>query len=373
MALVAITAVATSGSESGELEADATTTVVATPTTPTTTRDASAPPTTEGSVSTTRVTTTTEDPTWTLESIQLDPRLSALDVEVVMVDGSELRQIDTAAGEMRSFALRSEPQQPVIEVGADWLLLTDVNSRARLFRGLDAPDEFESVWDKYRQPGTDRFWELSSGPSETITVFETEPDGTRTGGQIDFGRYEWPIAADPAGGFLVSAPGGVYHSGADGSSRLTTGDLFAVGPTAVLVYECGSDFHSCGLYVLDRTSGATRAIVPIDTAHNSREVTDYANPNHYIGYPGVSLLSPDGRFAPLVDPGGGPSFGVIDLATGGFTRLASFSESRLWWSADSSVVLFIAAGQLIMHDLASGISTPVLESTTVRAFAVRDH
>ena len=375
LALVAGWAVIRSGSESaGEIDVDATTTVVA----DSSVAPGSTPAPLDGDVvSTSRVTTTTEPRRWVLSSIEVDTGVAELGVEIVAVNGRDLLELDTRSGELRSFEMTGSYEQPVLEVGSDWILLRSPNTnQSRLFRGRDAPEDTEwgDLWMTFRQPDADRFWEQTWSDSGDLRwVYEVEPDGRRTGASHELGAHQWLTAVDPAGGLVVSAPGGTYHLGDDGSRRLSVGAVFALSATTAFVYECGEQLPSCGLFVVDRADGARRQVIPIDNNGDNgpREITGFDSASNY-GFGRLSDLSPDGRYAPLIASATGDTFGMIDLVTGEFTQLAEFPESQLWWSPDSTAVMYIWRQRLMLHDLVDGTTTSVLpDDISVQAFAVR--
>jgi hypothetical protein len=147
-------------------------------------------------------------------------------------------------------------------------------------------------------------------------------------------------SSDGDGYVLFDDAGGVYDARADGIRRITTGKLLAVGPRSWLALEC-DDRHVCATYVIDRASGARRALGRKDDPNMTRGV-----------------ISPDGATAALIrqESFDGPTLHLLDLVTGQDRRLefgldSAPDEQALLWSPDSRWLFAIGAnGRLAAID-----------------------
>ena len=120
------------------------------------------------------------------------------------------------------------------------------------------------VWSSHFEADTATFWQAAReySPGAPLGVVEVDHEGKETGRRFEVPGGVWPAAPDPAGGVVVSAAGGIYHAGPEGSQRVTTGNLVALSERVAVVTECGEDFGDCGLYVVDRVSGARTQVRP---------------------------------------------------------------------------------------------------------------
>jgi hypothetical protein len=175
-------------------------------------------------------------------------------------------------------------------------------------------------------------------PRMVLVGLDGRPTGVSVAGQ-GYGGL-----SDGAGYPMVSLVGGVYDSRPGGLHRITTGTALATGPTGWLAEEC-DDRHRCTLDVIDRHSGAHRAIRP-------------ATDTEYRG----GLISPNGSMAALaaLDPNDREVvLHLIDLHSGTdrATRVARSGDEDLVaamvWSPDSRWLFVVdAAGRIVAVDRA---------------------
>jgi hypothetical protein len=317
--------------------------------------------------STTTGTAATETQQWRLSSAEIHPRAAELDIEIIVVTPDEIVEYNTGTGERISFELPTfTAQPPVVQAGQDWIRLQNLDlKRTDLYQDHDRPERLEGGFADFtlRQPGTDLFWVVEGG-REPPRVYETDRAGNETGVSLDVGRHGI-VAADPAGGVVVEAPGGTYQVTPDDSQRITTGRVIALNAQSALVEDCGDDeMMSCGLAVLDRGTGDSRPLtfVPPPSA-------DAANP-YQEAFTGA--ISPDNRYAALSVNGMHQGLGVIDLTSGAFTNLAAYPESGLWWAPDGRNVIYMRGEQLFMYDFDEGAELAIVpDSDGLRSFAVR--
>lgn len=168
---------------------------------------------------------------------------------------------------------------------------------------------------------------------------------------------------DGTGQVVLTGVGGAYAAGIDGLSRITTGDVFAAGPTMWLVREC-DDHHVCTISTIDRSTGAR---AKLDT------LTPFANETAISGE-----ISPDGRTAAinLDDPSryDDPSkFVVVDLRSGVVTSLpVHLTGVRPVWTLDSRYIFLVDSGAVTAFDRENGTSRPIsIGGNSVLALAVR--
>jgi hypothetical protein len=324
--------------------------------------------------------TTTSPPGWTLSSARVDPRAAALDVRIVGAQhGGRLVELDTGSGELAGIdtSLRFS-EAPMIDAGEDWILVREPDtSRAWLLSGRDEPEpvDIADVWSVHRQPGSSLFWSIGFTDSRgnNMTVTEIDQTGNETGNAFDVTGPFWIATADPNGGVIVySAPGGTYHVGPEGANRLTTGDLIALGTRKLLATDCGDDL-TCGLVVIDRTTGEATPLTPtvLEPTTEGR-MPYYENPANY-GQPSLmAAVSPDNRYAPVIVTGLDQDYGVIDLTTGEFIQFGDYPESTLWWSQDGTSAMYLVNGNLTVYDFTSRSTYEVSQDVLpLQSFSVR--
>jgi hypothetical protein len=298
----------------------------------------------------------------------------------VTYDG-RLFDIDTAEGTIASIDTDVNSYNgAAVYAGDDWVLVGDFDRGATsVYRTFDnAPEQFVvgNLWDLRWQPDTDRFWVVDQsmypGP---LTISERTVDGDETGVTFELSQRFWPSGADPAGGVIVSGQTGTFRVTPEGSERISTGYLLAISAELVLAVECGDSLDTCGTYVVDRGTGERTPLV----VEGSMEtvIDSAANYGMYGGE--TSRISPDGRLAPVVMPSASePSFGVVDLESGTFTKIASYAQSPLFWTRDGRHGVFVTENQLMLFDAETGESFPLLapgpttsDTLSVMAIALR--
>ncbi|HEY3484373.1 MAG TPA: hypothetical protein VGK49_03265 [Ilumatobacteraceae bacterium] len=174
----------------------------------------------------------------------------------------------------------------------------------------------------------------------------------------------YPTLPDGRGGVLVTAPGGTYRIGVDGTRRLTTGNVVASGPGGLVVVDC-DELLVCSASLLDPSSGAQR---PVD----SSLVGPLSNGGWFAGFPAVA---PDGGAMALyryTEPD--PGFALIDLATGLATVLTENMGpwGSFGWSNDSRFGLYLDDGKLFYVDRPLRTYLPVHEELPrLRYFTTR--
>ncbi len=209
-------------------------------------------------------------------------------------------------------------------------------------------------------PKPDQVW-VQTGEQDQPRMVLVGLDGRSAG--VSVADQEPGGLPDGAGYPMVNLVGGVYDSRADGLHRITTGTVLATGPTGWLAEEC-DDRHRCTLDVIDRPSGAHRAI---------GQATDTA----YRG----GLISPNGAMAALATPDPGDRevvLHVIDLHSGtdrATPVVRSGDEdlaAAIVWSPDSQWLFAVdAEGRIVAVDRAGHLHTldtrlPAIEQLAIR-------
>jgi hypothetical protein len=312
-----------------------------------------------------RTTTTTQPPKWTIEPIAVDGRAVELGLRVVAVasDG-QLIEIDAAEGTMASIETSVRAYNgAAVYAGDDWVVVGDFDrGQIEVYRRFEnAPQRLSigNLWDVRWQPGTDRFWvtDQSFSYPGPMTIVERTVDGEDTGATIELNSRFWPSGADPAGGVIVAGQTGTFRVTPEGSERISTGYLLAIGVEQALVVECGESLDTCGTFVIDRATGDRTPLVIEGLADAFVESMSgygmYGND--------LAQISPDGRYAPVVMPSGvTPRFGVVDLENGSFIQLATYPQSALYWVPDGGHAVFMADDVLMVFDAGTGETFPLL-------------
>jgi hypothetical protein len=256
-----------------------------------------------------------------ITSTTLPPFKSGASINLLIGDD---RMIVRPVGSMPSFVVSDgQPARPLTGVFA---------SSGGAFPGPDP----KHIW----VPG-------GGGKSMVLTDLNGHPTGTSLPVDPKLAR------SDGAGYLMFSDTGGVYDARPSGIQRITTGDLLAAGPRTLLIAECDAR-HRCTDVVIDRSTGARRAVAP-------RKDTDL-----------LGVISPDGMTAAMVVQAEGtlPAVHLVDLATGRDTTETTgrdttvkaaldgrqIQSGRLAWSPDSRwLFLTNAHGQLVAVDRAGDV------------------
>jgi hypothetical protein len=339
---------------------------------------------------------------WRSGTTEIDQRVRELGIRIVAVRPGELLLFNTEDGGTASSYMRSDFRQaPYLDAGADWILVRHTDTgQTQLYRGLSEPLQIDAgqTWSTYRQPGTDRFWMSepladgsqetalvevggalgvlpTPGPPQRLRIAEIDHEGNATGAIVETSSRHTVLGADPVGGIVVAAPGGTYHLGVEGSARITSGNVIALSTATALAVDCADGLSTCGLVVLDRSTGTATALVPVvpDSVATPNSAYAFDSPAAY-GFPALYMqISPDDRYAPIVLSGSRPSFGVIDMTTGEYTELSITPQSSLWWSPDSRRVMYLSDRRLLMYEFDTGEAFDVLpDYANLWSFTVRD-
>ena len=317
-------------------------------------------------------------PEWRTETVEVDPTAAALALDIVMVGRDGIAEFATATGELRTLRAGSGISQPqFVDAGAGWFVIRNFDSgAAQLVRDGELPVDVPilDAWSSHFQPATGLFLQVAREytPTAPLAVVEVDHEGTETGRRFEIPGGAWPAAPDPAGGVVVSAAGGTYHVGPEGSQRLTTGNLVALSPRVAVLSDCGEDFSDCGLYVADRVTGARTQVVPYDPESGPLDVLDVQSPAYWSSPELMGAISPDDRWAPAMLSNERQQFVLIDLTTGELLELGANPPSGLWWSPDGRYAIYNQSNRLMLFDTQQRARTDIApHGLSIDAFAVR--
>jgi hypothetical protein len=315
--------------------------------------------------------------------VDVDPRLEGVELTLIGFEPSVLAELDLA----RETLIRRETDPFTAEpgwmtVGDDWVVLSNGGDETNLLVHDDGSSERVELG-QFRQAGTEQFWRPTfSGGWEPATRFElVDLTGRPVGGTIELPAATWPLGSDPAGGLVVEAAGDVYSIDESSVEYLGPGELIGMSSEIVVTRDCDDQLR-CGLSVTDRRSGDVRRL-DVDPA-------DGGMLQSLHGWSGSSAeaISPDGSMCVvIVESGGGPRLGLIDLSSGEFADIGNGGFlPAVVWSPDDRFAFFIAnsdesgsgwgwgwgSGDLFGYDRATRELFPVLsEPVEWQAVAAR--
>ena len=325
-----------------------------------------------------RAAPTTTFSEWQTETVEVHPALVALGLDVVMVGGTQIAELDATTGLLRTLTLSSGiVQPPVVDAGTDWFVIRNFDADTTQLVRRGAPPVAVPILDvrsAHFEPATGMFWQAGReyDANAPLGVVEVDHEGNRTGRRFDVPGGVWPAAPDPAGGIVVSANGGTFHAGPEGSQRLTTGNLVALSRRVALETDCGQGVGDCGMYVVDRASGARTQVVPTDSESGAIDILDVRSPAFWSTPQLMGVISPDDRWAPMMLTNDQPQFGLIDMTTGRFIALGANPPTGWWWSPDGHFAIYNQNSTLKLFDTQQLTTIEVApEGIAVDAFAVR--
>ena len=315
-------------------------------------------------------TTTISGEEWVVGSIAINREASREEAEVIAVTGrGVLTRVDAITGATISINAGGGFGQPFVSAGDGWVLVSDDRGGFTSIAddGTRATLELGGWWPPLTA-GAAVAWraEFDQESGQPTRLVEVSLDGSETGNVIDVAGY-YPAMIDPLGGVVVQASGGYYVVTPDSRSRVTTGQLHALGERRALVHEC-DDRLECGYFVIDRVSGA-REPLEIDTG--STEPLQFGG----LGWWGIGdPLSPNEEALVVASwDNGGQALGVIDLLTGSYQELGRFqNEPQAAWSPSSRYLYWLDGGKIMIFDRSTGESVLFSEDLdNVVAVAVR--
>jgi hypothetical protein len=294
-----------------------------------------------------------ESPVWSRWSIDVPPPLDVISVPTeVAAFGTDriLYRIGVPSGQVQAMRMSSWGATAQAVVGEDAIVVftsTDVTIvrddepiiRVPVTNGVI----FVEAW-----PGTPRF--IVTTPSLALSGREQqlilEPDGALVpveaevvGGGIFDGR-----AFLPDGRVAVNRPGGVYAVSLDQpTTRLSDGDLLAVGSAHYAVEECDESLQCTG-FVVDSATGE-RTEVTLGALSEG-----FTDPS--------TRISPDGRKVVFTDRTRATGIRqLLDVATGSVIDVGRVDElvHPDSWAADSSGIFAAEGGSVVFHPADNGV------------------
>lgn len=181
------------------------------------------------------------------------------------------------------------------------------------------------------------------------------------------------IGDDGAGSIVFERGGSIYATTGEEPVLLTSGELIALGTSAVLVRECG-ELLACRLEVIDRESGERTPVGSdsvLDFAEAATEERDVSLAGSMSPDAGIAMVSL-GDLA-VVDADGEQSdetWGVVDLATSDVITIdAPDTGQPIIWNADSSYAAFASGGSILLYERSTRSVIEVTGVADVRSLA----
>ena len=158
------------------------------------------------------------------------------------------------------------------------------------------------------------------------------------------------LGGDGRGGLVVESGGDVYVTSADGgSTRLTSGEVLAIGENHALVRECDENLQ-CTVFLVDRTTGE-RTASTLDALTAATAI----GPDRTATI--IGSMSPDGTvalidFATAVDAeGGGEKWFFFDLASGNPSGAEAPDPGQpIVWSEDGAHGAYVSDGTVRIYE-----------------------
>ena len=310
----------------------------------------------------------------TRASIVIDPAAARLPIEVVGrgVDGSLIR-LDLATGAMTTQPVDPSAGPPVVLAADGWSAIPAWDGREGRNGWTVVTDdgavsivEMPGVVLEWRHASPGSFWASSTDGVDRRAV-EVDISGAATGRVISLPGA--PMFADPNGdGMVVTAPGGIYTAGETSNTRITSGQLVALGRSRALAYECDEALE-CVHVVIERATGARRSVelaVPPGTTIEAVAAWTTAQPLNADADAALVLVFDQRTGVP-------PRGGTLDLVTGAFTEVTGRGDSAaMRWAPDGRTVIWLDRGRLRLFDRTTGESVDVApELALMTAFTTR--
>ena len=290
-----------------------------------------------------RTTTTTTLAPPTIETVQIDPRLEGVELRLVGSEQSRvLVELDLAERTLTRQETGRSFESEAMVVGQDWVaLMSQGGGTTILIRNGEPPQRLDvgEPWQLLWQEGTDLFWR----PDHELTGFndpslyeQVDIAGEPTGVVLELPVDTWVQRTDPLGGLIVEATGKSYSISESGVSLIGAGRLVGLSADIAVLRDC-DEVLRCGLFVIDRPTGAVRALeleaelTPIDSIYG------WGPAGH------VRAISPDGTMIAVMLPSTvGQHLGLIDLSSGAVVDLGTaWWAPMVVWSPDGRFAFFL--------------------------------
>lgn len=186
------------------------------------------------------------------------------------------------------------------------------------------------------------------------------------------------LGGDGRGGVLFRQVGDVYLATADGTQRLTTGELLAIGADVAFVREC-DDRSECSVLRVDRATGQRVIDESSPFLWNALDVTESG------GLLGTSV-APGGRAVLLrvpvtgdepaaSDGSAGPSeeWMFVDLGNASATLVdIRGGDQPIVWSPDGNFAAVLVSPALVIYDRSAARMIPVDGTGPIRSISAAD-
>ena len=327
--------------------------------------------TTTTTTKTTTTTTTTTLPAGTPVDILLSPELRALPYEMaVSTYGGDLHRIEFSAGTVRSYPWISNSENYVeFSPTGDLLEYTPWDASVLRTIALDgtrtylSTDVAVSGTQQVVVDGVGTVWLLTTNDNLATTMSSAGEASEVV--QLPAEIFErGGITGDPAGGLLAFMSGDMFEINPGGATRITTGEIMALGANTAIVSEC-DEALVCGHVVIDRMTGE-RQPLPL------QEIVDQASPPPAQGIADAPTMIQNVGYWPTqatiagttavfgITPSNGSSsshggLGIIDLAAQRMVGVLADNYGPVAISPDGSWVFSAGNGNgLVAFEVATG-------------------
>ncbi len=315
-------------------------------------------------------TTTSTLPAGRPVDVLLAPELRALPYELaVSTYGGALHRIDFAAGTVRTYPRNQNGENYVaFSPSGDLLEFTPWDASVLRTITLDgsptylSTDVAASRAQQVVVDGAGTVWLLTN--DNLATAIASADDASQVV-QLPAGSFDrGGILGDPGGGLLAYTSGDLFDLDPSGATRITTGEIMALGADTAVVSECNEAFV-CGHVVIDRRTGE-RQPFPL------QEIVDQFSPPlaqltadsqitiQYVGYwPTQATVAAATAVFGITTSNGSSSFGgglaIIDLAERRLVGVLADNFGPIAISADGLWVFSAGSGTgLVAFEVATG-------------------
>ena len=315
--------------------------------------------------------TTTTLPAGTPVDILLAPELRALPYEIAIstYDG-DLHRIEFAAGTVRSYPRsRNSENYVAFSPTGDLLEFTPWDASVLRTIALDgtrtylSTDVAVSGAQQVVVDGVGTVWLLTTNDNLATTLSSAGEASEVV--QLPAGIFErGGITGDPGGGLLAYTSGDMFDINPGGATRITTGEIMALGATTAIVSECDGALV-CGHVVIDRMTGERQPfplqeIVDQASPPTAQGLADAPNMIQNVGYwPTQATIAGTTAVFGITPSNESSSFrgglGIIDLAAQRVVGVLADNYGPVAISPDGSWVFSAGNGNgLVAFEVATG-------------------
>jgi hypothetical protein len=203
-------------------------------------------------------------------------------------------------------------------------------------------------------------WQLDRSATADVAAELVALDGRPLGPAVRR-EVHTVLGGDGLGQLVVVATGGAYVVGTSLPTRLTTGDVLAIGTAHVVARECDERL-ACRMVIRTRAGDGVVALTGAIAELTHAEAPDG------IGALISGTVSPDGTVVIVRSDTPLDGWAAVDLASGLVSELPSPAGfSPVVWSGDSRFAAFVAGDQLVVFDRDVGRAIPIDEFRPVRS------